>query len=98
MAALSSGCDKHYHGEMDHGEMQLLVCGDKSRSPSNPFDMVANRDAVLNKKAKHFELSGLKTTSCLWEQRRHLSQKMHILKLLLLSPEVFISANVLLIV
>lgn len=61
--------------------------------------LISNRNAALNENAKCCKLSGLRTTSCLWEQRRHFNQKkMHILKVLLLSPEVFISAVVLLIV
>lgn len=45
MDALSSGSDKQSAGvrlnSLDNGEMQLLVCGDMSRSPSNPFEMIA---------------------------------------------------------
>lgn len=37
--------------------------------------LIANRNAALNENAKRCELSGLKTTSCLWEQRRHFNQK-----------------------
>lgn len=45
MDALSSGSDKRsgrvHLNSLDSGDMQLLVCGDMSRSPSNPFDMIA---------------------------------------------------------